>query len=113
MSGKLAVFICYDKDIKDKNIISAITYGIEEEGIPYQLKELDYNNFNKLAVEASNESQLDVGIGVDAKENICLHHSKLPNNFFLFGDKHNKDIKKLRNIGVNGARLVKGIPFKI
>ncbi len=111
MKENLAIYICYEKKITNKSLIDLITYGIEEEGIPFHLIGDDCSDYKKLAMIASNESQLDVGIGLDESGNICLHHSKLPDQYFLFPCKHYNDQKKLRNIGINGARLVKGIPF--
>ncbi|PKM52038.1 MAG: glycerol dehydratase [Firmicutes bacterium HGW-Firmicutes-7] len=113
MNETLAIYICYENKITDKQLIDLITYGIEEEGIPCHLKSDLCSNFKELAIIASNESQLDVGIGIDAAGNMCLHHSKLPDQYFLFESNHQNDKLKLRNIGVNGARLVKGIPFVV
>lgn len=111
MSEKLAIYVCFENRITDLGLMDLIAYGIEEEGIPYQLKSEACSNFKELAMIASNESQLDVGIGIDAAGNICLHHSKLPDHYFLFESNHYKDMNRLRNIGINGARLVKGVPF--
>lgn len=111
MNEKLAVFVYVEDKINDFMLIDHITYGIEEEGIPYQVIKDSISNYKMLSEKASNDSQLDVGIGVDASGNMCLHHAKLPDEYYLFDCKHLNDLKKLRDIGVNGARLVKGIPF--
>ena len=113
MENKLAVFVCFSNTISDQTVLDFITYGIEEEGIPFHLRALENDDFKELAMSASKESQLDVGIGLDAKGNMCLHHAMLPENIYLFEENHKNDRRKLRNIGINGARLVKGIPFKM
>lgn len=113
MNERLAIFVCTENKIKDSNIVDLITYGIEEEGIPYLTISHGCSDYKELAIRASNESQLDVGIGIDASGNMCLHHAKLPDEYYLFDSKHFNDKKRLRDIGVNGARLVKGIPFII
>lgn len=113
MNERLAIFICTENKITDSSIVDKISYGIEEEGIPFHIKNDDCADYKVLATKASNESQLDVGIGIDASGNMCLHHAKLPDQYYLFDSKHMNDPKKLRDIGVNGARLVKGIPFII
>lgn len=111
MNERLAVFIYIEDKLKNTGIVDFITYGIEEEGIPYHIVSDGATNYKELAEKASNDSQLDVGIGVDASGNMCLHHAKLPDQYYLFDCKYLNDQKKLRDIGVNGARLVKGIPF--
>ena len=111
MNERLAVFVYIEDKIKDSGIVDFVIYGIEEEGIPYHIVSDNCSNYKELAIKASNDSQLDVGIGIDSSGDMCLHHAKLPDLYYLFDSKHMNDQKKLRDIGVNGARLVKGIPF--
>lgn len=113
MKERVAVFVCFNNTISDQKVLDFITYGIEEEGIPFHLEASENKDFKELATIASRESQLDVGIGLDSNGNMCLHHAMLPESFYLFEENHSNNRIKLRNIGVNAARLVKGIPFKI
>ncbi|MDR0298222.1 MAG: glycerol dehydratase reactivase beta/small subunit family protein [Streptococcaceae bacterium] len=90
--------------------ISPVLWGIEEEGIPFEVIE---NKAQQAVVdEAYNlacDSALLVGIAVDDKQAV-LHFKKLPQNkpLFVVGTSE----KELMTLGANAARLVKGIGFK-
>ena len=91
-------------------ICQEIMWGIEEEGIPYELKILEFNN--TLITEAHNSasiSLLDVGIACDGQY-VVVHYSKLPIDNPMFSQKINNK-KQLRIIGKNVACFVKGVPF--
>lgn len=111
-SLRLAVYICYSSGLKDLNLIRQLAFGIEEEGLPYKIVELPEDSARMLSEEASSRSSLEVGIGVDEKGSLCLHQTKLPEGFYLFETNAAQGSLNLRNYGANGARLVKGMPFK-
>lgn len=109
----ICVVICVSETIKDRLEIKDITYGIEEEGIPYIIRVSEEKRLEDLARLASKDSQLDVGIGVDEHLMGGIYHDKLPEDHLLFRRELLLQREGARNLGVNAARLVKGIPFKI
>lgn len=109
----ICVVICVSEAIKDRKEIHDITYGIEEEGIPYIIRVSEEKRLEDLARLASKDSQLDVGIGIDEELLAGIYHDKLPEDHLLFRSELLLDSEKARKLGVNAARLVKGIPFKI
>ena len=103
---KISVLNRHSKYIKE------ITYGIEEEGIPYEITEENFYDTTEKAFEISQVSRLSVGIAM-GKEEAVIHFSKLRIDkplFILSLDGLEKE--KLRIYGSNAARLIKGIPFK-
>lgn len=111
-SLRLAVYICYSSGLKDLNLVRQLAFGIEEEGLPHRIVEMPELAARQLAEEASRLSSLEVGIGVDEKGCLCLHQTKLPEGFYLFETNATHQKLNIRNYGANGARLVKGMPFK-
>jgi hypothetical protein len=100
--------------VSDKNseYIREITYGIEEEGIPYDITEENFSDIIKKAFEISQDSRLSVGIAADS-EKAVIHFSKLKmeNPLFIVNLSETKK-ENMRIYGSNAARLIKGIPFK-
>jgi len=96
-----------------ETIIQYICWGLEEEGIPAEIQKVSNGPTLLLAKQAADASKLNVGICVngDAKK-IVLHHRDLPGDTPLFV-LTNKDfhITRLRTLGTNAARLVKGEPL--
>ncbi|WED28698.1 glycerol dehydratase reactivase beta/small subunit family protein [Vibrio sp. DW001] len=94
---------------------SQVLFGMEEEGIPYQIKKgkADYS-IEEQAYEAAHQSALAVGIA-STNEEIVVHYKNLSKQQPLFRKAYHDVTNpfQLRNIGCNAARLVKGIPFKI
>lgn len=84
--------------------------GIEEEQIPVAMREIKVDDVVSRAYQAALSSKLDVGIAYDGN-NYVVHYKNLPERKPLFNFNINND-KKLRVLGANAARLVKGIPFK-
>ena len=94
-----------------KEMIDAILWGLEEEGIPASLKEKENGKAVALAKAAANGSMLNVGIGMNQTE-VVLHHRDLPLEQPLFSLATKALIQtKLRILGANAARLVKGNPL--
>jgi hypothetical protein len=93
--------------------ISPIFWGLEEEGVPAELYEVEGGEAEALGKEAADRSPLNVGIGINLNDSvISLHHRNLPLEQPLFtlrgADLHPSD---LRVLGKNAARLVKGEPL--
>lgn len=90
-----------------------ILWGLEEEGIPAEVMEVKDGEAQVLAKQAAHMSSLNVGIALNALEgSIVLHHRDLAGECPLFllpmKDVHPA---KLRVLGANAARLVKGDPL--
>ncbi len=102
----------YSSKINDINYLSDLFWGIEEEGIPYDIESIDEESAITSSYKAANDSRLDVGIGIDSNGLVVLHYVKLKSDKPLFEVNISKERDKLRALGANAARLVKGMPFK-
>jgi len=93
--------------------IRYILWGLEEEGIPAEIEEIQEKPPQILAKRAADGSQLNVGIGINGTDQVAvLHHRDLPVEkplFSLAADEFN--MTQLRILGANAARLVKGDPL--
>lgn len=107
-----SIHVYYSSLIEDTSIFNQLLYGIEEEGIPFNLQGKEESSAIKLSYLAAQNSTLDVGVGVGEAGEVILHYTKLNKDKPLFQIHLKEDVKKLRNLGANGARLVKGLPFK-
>lgn len=93
--------------------LQPVFWGLEEEGIPAEVEEWSQGDAIALAKEAAHMSPLNVGIAVDGvKADLVLHHRDLPAGQPMFVlNLREIDSRKLRRLGVNAARLVKGEPL--
>ena len=105
----ISVLVVRGKDID----LQAVFWGMEEEGIPFEVQEWPTGEAVGVAKEAAMMSPLNVGIGVDpARGAIVLHHRDLPADQPLFVlNLREVGNKELRRLGVNAARLVKSEPL--
>lgn len=108
---KPSIHVYYNKSLVDFSKFEDILWGIEEEGVPYKIQEKNDREAQLLAYDASETSELGVGIGVDC-ESIVLHYIKLKKNKPLHKISADSSQGLLRVLGGNGARLVKRMPFK-
>lgn len=108
---KPTVKIFCRKGEKLDSLIQQVIYGMEEEQIPWDIVEKEEQDAKVLAYDACNQSVLGVGIGITNKE-LVLQHEKLPLANPLYIISASSDQKNIRNLGVNGARLVKKMPLK-
>jgi hypothetical protein len=95
------------------SIIAPILWGLEEEGMPADIRVGRHGSAQRLAKQAADGSPLNVGIGIEmAKGSVALHHRDLPEEkpVTLLAD-HHLDVERLRRLGANAARLVKGEPL--
>ncbi|WP_071392784.1 glycerol dehydratase reactivase beta/small subunit family protein [Bacillus tuaregi] len=109
---KPRIHVYYTPEIEDISIFEDVLFGIEEEGIPYAVKEEMNLNSLELCYKAAQRSNLAVGIGIKADGEVTLTFNKLKKNEPLFIVDSCWDKTILRNLGTNAGRLVKGIAFK-
>jgi len=93
--------------------LQPILWGLEEEGIPVEVENVSSGEAVVLAKQAAHMSALNVGIALDGiKGEIVLHHRDLAGECPLFTVALQGVSKmKLRTLGANAARLVKGEPL--
>ena len=87
-----------------------LTYGMEEEGIPWEESSKQGMDALNLAWEAAQASRLEVGLGLD-NQFVILHYSKLGQDQPLYCVPA-RQLDKVRLLGANAARLVKKLPLK-
>ncbi|GAA4203352.1 hypothetical protein GCM10022252_60880 [Streptosporangium oxazolinicum] len=111
-----AVVVFRHPDRGNRHPLREIAAGLEEEGVPYRVedgpaadtRDMADRDARELAFAAALESTLDVGVGLDAAGNICVHHAKLPPDAPAVAGT----ASDARVMGHNAARLVVGVPFK-
>lgn len=96
-----------------EGIVWAILCGLEEEGVPAELRNVPEGPAEALAKQAADGSPLAVGIGIGGIEKaVVLHLRELPSGSPLFQlAPETCSIEQLRRVGANAARLVKGDPL--
>lgn len=109
--NKHLICIYCNKEIKDNKLVDQIGYGIEEEGLPFEVYFKKENSAHNLAYNAAQQSKLGIGIGVDTNKNVVLQMEKISKQNPIF-DKKIEDFYQAKIMGVNAARLEKKIPFK-
>jgi|GEM_PF-84053 len=94
--------------------VQFIQLGLEEEGIPCQVKVVTGTlSAHELAAQAARASALGVGIGlVEHSKEAALHHRDLPDDRQLIVVQQDLFAPTtLRRLGANSARFVKGTPL--
>lgn len=84
--------------------------GLEEEGVPCRLRVVE-GDAATIAWNAARASPVSVGLGLDA-ESACLHLPQLSPQSPLLRLPADHLPERLRALGHNAARLVKGAPLK-
>ena len=112
VKDKPAVKIEASTQVPDK-IMAPIMWGLEEEGMPAEVRIGKQGSANRLAKQAANDSPLNVGIGIEvAQATVALHHRNLPEEKpLMLLATHHLDAEHLRRLGANAARLVKNEPL--
>ncbi|WP_455542160.1 glycerol dehydratase reactivase beta/small subunit family protein [Intestinibacter sp.] len=110
-SKKPQIKVYYNEEVQNIEYIKEVLFGIEEEGIPYQVEAMKSGSAVQIGYEASLESTLGVGIGID-KNDIVLHYNKLKQDSPIFKIKLTSKATQKRSLGANAARLVTRMPFK-
>lgn len=107
-----SIFVCLS-NLKEP-FLKEILAGIEEEGIPCKVKNINFNEDTILreVYAASQESRIGIAIGViDGR--VVLHYNKLKEEKPLIDINLNLyEKEKARIVGCNAARLYKIMPFK-
>lgn len=109
--GKPAIKIFYRQTGPEQPAFRQLLYGIEEEGIPFELAEQEAGDAVELSYRACQESRLGVGLGVSGGS-AALHYEKLDREKPLFRIGLDGASTGARALGANAARLVKQMPFK-
>jgi len=109
---KPSIYIYYSSEINDISTFNDVLFGIEEEGIPYEVKKQKGLDSSMLSYRAAQDSRLAVGIGIHKSGKITLTFNKLKEEEPLFVTNLSSEENTLRNLGANAGRLVKGIAFK-
>jgi hypothetical protein len=94
--------------------VAPILWGLEEEGIPVEVREGGEGSAESLAKTAADASILHVGIGIlGGSGGVVLHHRDLPSDRPLIRlGVEECTAGSLRRLGANAARLVKGDPLR-
>lgn len=108
---KPSIHIYYNKSLNNLSDFKEVFFGIEEEGISYNIQRKDDEDAVKLAYLACDQSSLGVGIGID-NTSIVIHYRKLKKDKPLYKISTSSNHILMRALGANAARLVKRIPFK-
>lgn len=111
MRGKPAVWIVKARSASAESF-QPVLWGLEEEGVPFEVQEVSDGPLAELAKRAADSSPLNVGISVGGRGEVILHHQNLPVETPLFNVSTGVGrLVRLRHLGINAARLVKGQPL--
>lgn len=117
---KPSIKIFCSADVESR-VIEEICFGIEEEGLPYEIFEEEGKDIFELSYGSCAASRLGVGIGVNRWE-VAIQVDKLKKNRPLFLRKLTQDGQvraengeelSPRRIGTNAARFVKGMRLRL
>lgn len=96
----------------NENVLLEILAGMEEEGIPYEVKNIEFEDVIKQAYDASQESRMGIGIAIKGTK-VVLHYVKLKEREpLIVKEIDSSHWDSARIIGCNAARLYKIMPFK-
>ncbi|CUX32369.1 glycerol dehydratase reactivase beta/small subunit family protein [Clostridium sp. C105KSO13] len=84
--------------------------GIEEEGLFFELKEMEKSALDELAWHAANDSMLGSGIGIRGNH-IALQMRGLDKGYNI-QSYQNPTKEQCRKLGANSARAIKKLAFK-
>ena len=96
-----------------EEMAAPLLWGLEEEGIPAILRAAASGPAERLADRASRESPLNVGVGLDgcAREAVLHHRDLPPGSPLMTLGPGQMTAARMRLLGANAARLVKGDPL--
>lgn len=94
----------------DAAVVKEICAGIEEEGVFFELNEMENTNLKELAWNAANDSMLGSGIGIRGTY-IAMQMRGIEKNRPV-ESYQNPDKEQCRKLGANSARAIKRLPFK-
>lgn len=105
---KPSIFIYVFKP--DPSVLKDVCAGIEEEGVFYEIKEMEEASPDALAWAAANDSMPGSGIGVRGS-GITLKMRGLPKGRSIEAYQE-PDREQCRKLGSNSARVIKKMPLK-
>ena len=110
----IAVWIVGPHPLPD-GLLQPILWGLEEEGIPADTRPSGAGTVAEMAQRAADGSPLGVGIAVSGTTRaVALHHRDLAAAQPLYVLRQPElEPARLRRLGVNAARLVKGNPLAV
>lgn len=96
--------------------LNAVQVGLEEEGIPWEMSEVEGFSMVRGASELAKSSRVNTGLVIcnvtGGEVGAVLHHRDLPQDKPLMRlARREISPLTLQRLGQNGARLVKGDPF--
>lgn len=94
----------------DHAALKEICAGIEEEGVFFELQEMEKSSLDDLTWNAANDSMLGSGIGVKG-DHIALQMRGLDKGSNVQGYQ-NPTREQCRKLGANSARAIKKLSFK-
>ena len=108
---ELPTIIVQRSDGLPEDNLAELLYGIEEEGIPYEVRSNPSTDALYLAHSAALESRLGIGGGASGSV-VAVTLEKLPENRPYITEQlnHRRDLDRI--IGSNAARLVKRMPLR-
>ena len=108
-----SIKIVSSENLENNFFMKEVFFGIEEEGVPYEVKELKDHAADavELAFLGAQESMVGVGIGINSDGLLAVHYQKLSKEAPLFFVNCKIEPSFARIMASNAARLVKGIPF--
>lgn len=112
MEDRVSILIYCHQEIEVDDRLSQILFGIEEEGLPYDFLKKEEEAGGDLAKDASKRSRLGVGIGI-GRDGVSLYEEKLCGYGPVSMCALDAPSEELRAMGMNGARLIKGLPLVI
>lgn len=94
----------------DRDLLREICAGIEEEGVLYEVLELESADLDELAYEAASGSILGAGIGITGLR-AAMQMRGLNKGQNVFEINH-PSFSQCRSLGANSARAIKRVAFK-
>jgi hypothetical protein len=91
--------------------MAEVFYGMEEEGVPFQVRSVQSTDPGQMAHDAAIESRLGIGVGAGGST-IVVTTEKLPASSPYITKELNVRRDLDRSVGANAARLVKRIPLR-
>lgn len=105
---KPSIFIYVNRP--DADVLREVCAGIEEEGVFYDIKEMEADSLDNLAWRAAGDSMLGSGIGMIGRS-IALQIRGLEKGHNIVSHQEPEAIQS-RNLGANSARAIKKLAFK-
>lgn len=106
-SARPVILIYCESITRGRGLLQELGAGMEEEGVPYRAEEVAAGTTVELAYAAAQASLLSVGVGLGAAGDLCVHHTKLPDDAPVLLDV----AASARTMGHNAARLVTNSPL--